>query len=166
MTLSNLTRKGGLTQVATATSATLATLAAASKTTVAQVATVAVAEPQPLATAMTTEEETAVRAWLTYIEETDSEIITLVLRRCQSDVEVRAYILRHAEEVTRPMPDNDDRRHCAQCANLAPSGLCLAAWRGEIIASRTYRPIDYLPRRCEGYLPRSDDRNQRPRCKR
>ena len=157
MTLSNLIRKGGLAQVATATPATLATQETASGTTVAQVATVAVAKPP----ALTVEEETAIRAWLAHIEETDTEIIAEVLNQCHADGEARAYFLRRADEVPRPMQDDDDRRYCAQCANLAPSGLCLAARRGEIIASRTYHPVDHLPRRCEGYAPGPDDPDRR-----
>jgi hypothetical protein len=54
----------------------------------------------------------------------------------------------------------DDRRHCAECGNLS-GGRCLAAWRGEIVASRQYRPIDNVPRRCEGYTPKSNDPDQR-----
>ncbi|MCK9638028.1 MAG: hypothetical protein M0R41_17295 [Methylobacter tundripaludum] len=54
----------------------------------------------------------------------------------------------------------DDRRHCAECGNLS-GGRCLTAWRGEIVASRQYRPIDNLPRRCEGYMPKSNDPDQR-----
>jgi hypothetical protein len=54
----------------------------------------------------------------------------------------------------------DDRRHCAECRNLL-SGRCLAAWHGEIEASNQYRPIDDLPRRCEGYAPKPNDLDQR-----
>ena len=54
----------------------------------------------------------------------------------------------------------DDRRQCAECRNLS-AGRCLAAWRGEIEASNQYRPIDDLPRRCEGYAPKSNDPDQR-----
>jgi hypothetical protein len=54
----------------------------------------------------------------------------------------------------------DDRRHCSECSNLS-AGRCLAAWRGEIVAGRQYRPIDDLPRRCEGYAPKSYDPDQR-----
>lgn len=133
MTLSNLIRKGGLAHVATATPATLATQETANTATVARVATVAVAK-RP---ALTADEEMTIRAWLVQIEESDADIIAEVLDRCRADPEARAYFLRRADEVPRPMPGDYDRRHCAQCANLAPSGLCLAAWRGEIIASRT-----------------------------
>lgn len=162
MTLSNLIRKGGRAQVATATPATLATQETASAATVAQVATVAVAKSQIPAPAITTEEETAVRAWLVQIEEPDADIIVEVLNQCRADAEARAYFLRRVEEVPRPVPDDDDRRNCAQCANFAPSGLCLAARRGEISASRTYHPVDHLPRRCEGYAPVPDDPGRRP----
>jgi hypothetical protein len=115
---------------------------------------------------MTAEEETAIRIWLAHIEETDTDIIAEVLIQCRADLEARAYFLRRADEVPRPLPDDDDRRHCAQCANRAPSGLCLAARRGEIIASRTYHPVDHLPRRCEGYAPGPDDPDRRPGCER
>ncbi|WP_036254519.1 hypothetical protein [Methylobacter sp. BBA5.1] len=54
----------------------------------------------------------------------------------------------------------DDRRHCSACANLS-AGRCLAAWRGEIQAARHYRPIDDLPRRCEGYMPKANESDQR-----
>ena len=54
----------------------------------------------------------------------------------------------------------DDRRYCDACRNLL-SGRCLAAWRGEIEASNQYRPIDDLPRRCEGYAPKPNDPDQR-----
>ncbi|MFO1352590.1 MAG: hypothetical protein U1F68_18735 [Gammaproteobacteria bacterium] len=99
MTLSDLIRKGGLAKMATATPATLATQETANAATVAQVATVAVAEPQPAATAMTAEEETAIRAWLAHIEETDADIIAEVLNQCRADVKARAYFLRRSEEV-------------------------------------------------------------------
>jgi len=56
----------------------------------------------------------------------------------------------------------DDRRTCAECANLTGRGLCLAARRGEIVASRIYEPIRDLPRRCEGYMPGVDDTDRRP----
>ena len=58
--------------------------------------------------------------------------------------------------------DDDDRRACTQCANLTGRGLCLAARRGEIVASRSYEPIRDLPRRCEGYMPGADDADRRP----
>lgn len=161
MTLSNLICKGGLAQVATATPATVATQETASTATVAPVATVAVAKSQPPATAMTTAEETKIRAWLAHIEETDVDIIAQVLSKCRTNVKARLYCLRHADEVPRPLPDDDDRRHCAQCENLSPGGLCLAPQRGEIIASLTYHPVDGIPRRCEGYAPGPNDPDRR-----
>lgn len=46
----------------------------------------------------------------------------------------------------------DERRHCSECAHLRPDGLCLAAARGELPqASRTYHPVDDIPRRCERF---------------
>jgi|SRR5580704_3234235 hypothetical protein len=55
----------------------------------------------------------------------------------------------------------DDRRHCFQCNNLTSSGLCLAAYQGKIIASRNYHPYDHIPRRCEGYIPKCNEIDQR-----
>ncbi len=68
------------------------------------------------------------------------------------------------ESSQEPVSDDtffvDDRRHCHDCGYLS-AGRCLAAWRGEIEASRQYRPIDDLPRRCGGYIPKSNDLDQR-----
>jgi hypothetical protein len=55
---------------------------------------------------------------------------------------------------------NDDRHYCHQCANLTASRYCLAAQRGEIKASKGYRPSTDLPFRCEGYQPKRDDPDQ------
>ncbi|MER2518437.1 MAG: hypothetical protein ABTR92_18930 [Candidatus Accumulibacter phosphatis] len=57
---------------------------------------------------------------------------------------------------------DDDGRTCTQCANLTARGLCLAARRGEIVASRSYEPVRDIPRRCEGYMPGADDADRRP----
>ena len=64
------------------------------------------------------------------------------------------------EQVSDAVFFADDRRHCSTCGNLS-AGRCLAAWRGEIVAAKQYRPIDDLPRRCEGYAPKSNDPDQR-----
>lgn len=53
-------------------------------------------------TPMTTAEETAIRAWLAHINETDQEIIADVLHQCHTDLEARAYFLRRAAEDLRP----------------------------------------------------------------
>ena len=58
--------------------------------------------------------------------------------------------------------EDDDRRRCTDCARLGPGGACLAAARGEILASRSYRPVLELLRRCEGYQPGPDDPGRRP----
>lgn len=108
---------------------------------------------------VTTTEEAAIRAWLAHIEETDEAIIKIVLDQCRADAEALRYFLRRAAQV--PV-DDDDRRRCDQCANLTPRGLCLAARRGEIVASRNYEPVRDFPRRCEGYAPGPDDSDRRP----
>lgn len=67
-----------------------------------------------------------------------------------------------AERATWPregMPG--DRRRCTQCANLSNSGRCLAAWRGEIVASRDYQPAKEVLRRCEGFKAKAADPDQR-----
>lgn len=69
------------------------------------------------------------------------------------------FIESHQEAVSDDAFFADDRRHCAECGNLS-AGRCEAAWRGEIEASRQYRPIDNIPRRCEGYMPKLNDPNQ------
>jgi len=111
---------------------------------------------------MTPREESAIRAWLAHIEETDPAIIAHLLDKCRTDADARAYFIGRAAEVSRPTAFDDDRRRCDQCANLTGRGLCLAARRGEIAASRTYEPVRDLPHRCEGYAPKPGDSNQRP----
>lgn len=58
-------------------------------------------------------------------------------------------------------------RTCRQCANLAPSGRCLAAWRGENFGagnavSRRYESsaADW-PQRCGAYAPNPSDPDRR-----
>ena len=165
MTLSALMKKGGLSEVATAIPAAAATEEWRRAGTVARVATVAVANP-PITessptTAMTANEEGAIRAWLEHIGEIDTAIIAVVLERCRTDAGVREYFIDRSGEVARLVSgEQDDRRSCNQCANLI--GLrCHAAWRGEFVASRNYEPIRDLPRRCEGYAPGADDPDRR-----
>ncbi len=47
--------------------------------------------------ALTADEETAIRLWLTHIEESDSAIIDEVLNQCHTDADAREYFLRQAE---------------------------------------------------------------------
>ena len=106
-------------------------------------------------------EESAIRAWLAHIEESDPATIADLLEKCRTDADARGYFIGRAAEVSRPTAFDDDRRRCDQCANLTGRGLCLAAGRGEIVASRTYEPIRDLLRRCEGYAPGTDDPDRR-----
>ena len=107
-------------------------------------------------------EESAIRAWLAHIEETDPAIIAHLLDQCRTDADARGYFIGRSAEVPRPTAFDDDRRRCDQCANLTGRGLCLAARRGEIVASRTYEPVRDLLHRCEGYAPRPEDTDRRP----
>jgi len=163
MTLRSLIQKRHSKKDATATPATFATQHGANAGTVARIATVAVANPSGSQTVpLTAAEETAVRTWLDDIDETDPTIITELLNKCNTDEKAKAYFLRRTEEVPKPLPFNDDRRYCTECANLTANGLCVAARRGEVMASRTYHPVDHIPRRCEGYAPGPNDTDRRP----
>jgi hypothetical protein len=110
---------------------------------------------------ITTGQESAVRAWLAYIEEKDEAIIADVLTRCRTDPEARRYFVARSSQAPRLTVFYDDRRRCDQCANLTDRGRCLAARRGEIVAGRDYEPIRDLLRRCEGYAPGPDDSDRR-----
>ena len=100
---------------------------------------------------LTASEEAAIRAWLALIEETDPATIAEVIGQCQRDAEARDYFTgRAAAELPKPDPFPDDRRTCAQCANLIGQ-RCQAAKRGEIAANRIYEPVPDTPRRCEGF---------------
>ncbi|NMM29168.1 MAG: hypothetical protein HHJ12_18305 [Glaciimonas sp.] len=114
------------------------------------------------AVSMMPEEETAIRAWLAHIEETDLAIIADVLDKCRADLNEREILLRWAEEVPRPVAIDDDRRRCDQCVNLTERGLCLAARRGEINATRIHEPVRDLLQRCVGYMPKATGTDQRP----
>ena len=85
--------------------------------------------------------------YMAAIGETDQDIIDEFIDRCAYDTDALAWALSWAD---RTLFFADDRRHCAECSNLS-GGRCLAAWRGEIVASRHWRPIDDIPRRCAGY---------------
>jgi hypothetical protein len=112
---------------------------------------------RPPSAPLTASEETAIRAWLAMIEETDPAIIAEVIGQCQRDAAARDYFTGWATaELPKPAPLPDDRRTCDQCANLI-ARRCQAAKRGEIVASRNYEPIRDLPRRCEGYAPGGAD---------
>jgi hypothetical protein len=57
----------------------------------------------------------------------------------------------------------DTRRTCRRCRELAGNGRCMAAGRGELpMTARQYEPVTDRLERCIGYLPGSDDPDQRP----
>ena len=64
--------------------------------------------------------------------------------------------------------DDDPQMHsCRQCLNLPPSGVCLAARRGErfgvgIVVGRNYVPPPDLPQRCGAFTPLPGNHDQRP----
>ncbi len=57
--------------------------------------------------------------------------------------------------------EGDDRRRCVECGNLGERGVCLAAQRREILASRGYTPMRDILRRCDGFMPLPNDPDQR-----
>ena len=59
--------------------------------------------------------------------------------------------------------DDDDRIRCADCSWLSMSGVCRAAAprHKPVVANRGYQPVRDLPRRCEGFAPYGDNRDQR-----
>lgn len=168
MTLSALMKKGGLCAAATAIPATDATEEGEKAATVARVATVAVANPPSAKSTppapMTADEESAIRAWLVHIEETDAAIIAIVLGQCRADVDARGYFTRQAAAVPRPAAFDDDRRYCDQCKNLRRDVCTIAEPKigALVVANRGYRPVREPPRRCAGYAPGPDDPDRRP----
>lgn len=111
---------------------------------------------------MIQKDEAAILAWLVHIDETDPAALAEVMNKCAEDIKERTFFLKLALEVPYPVAIADDRRHCDQCANLTERGLCLAARRGEINATRIHTPVRDLPQRCVGYLPKASDMDQRP----
>lgn len=112
---------------------------------------------------MTAEEETAIRAWLALIEETDPATIAEVIGQCQRDADARDYFTRRAAELPKPDPFPDDRRTCSQCRNLRQRVCAIAKpERGAlVVANRGYRPDPARLLRCEGYAALESDADQR-----
>jgi hypothetical protein len=52
---------------------------------------------------MTAGNEATINSWLSYIGETDQEIIAEVLAKCRANLDARAYFLHRAEEVPEPV---------------------------------------------------------------
>jgi hypothetical protein len=180
MTLSDLIRKGGLGKAATATTATLATQGAEKAPTVAAVATVAVASsassksevasaeqiPRSPMRTPTAAEAAELRALIRAIGDDDQWAAqdiedATAAALADPDGALRCYRAIAGARGLMLLSDEDDKRRCTDCANLAASGLCLAARRGDIAASREYHPVPTLPRRCEGYAPKPTDPDQR-----
>jgi hypothetical protein len=105
---------------------------------------------------LTASEETAIRAWLALIEETDPATIAEVIGQCQRDADARDYFTgRAAAELPKPDPFPDDRRTCSHCLNLRGRDCTIAKpERGAlVVANRGYRPAPDTLQRCAGYLP-------------
>jgi hypothetical protein len=104
---------------------------------------------------MTASEETAIRAWLALIEETDPAAIAEVIGQCQRDADARGYFTGRAA-VELPMPDSfpDDRRTCSQCKNLSGRVCVIASPGGLVSAVKGYTPNRTTLIRCAGYAPK------------
>lgn len=153
MTLSALIRKRSAGNLAAAIPATQPKEGAAS---------VAVAPPndrQPIPP-MTASEESAIRLWLSAIEEHDGNILETAPETPSTAALATPEPVSYGSLPT--VPDSDDRRTCAQCRNLA-SRVCSVAKPGGIVsANRGYRPNPAILLRCIGYLPNQSDNDQRP----
>jgi len=98
---------------------------------------------------LTASDETAIRAWLALIEETDPATIAEVIGHCQRDADARDYFAgRAAAELPKPDPFPDDRRTCDQCANLRGRVCSIARPGGLVSANRGYRPAPDALHRC------------------
>lgn len=73
----------------------------------------AVAKPP----ALTAEGETAIRAWLAHIGETDTEVIADVIDQCQRDGQARAYFLRRERKIPPP-PEPGYTAACGACRHF------------------------------------------------
>lgn len=51
---------------------------------------------------LSADDDTTVRNWLSFIGETDAEMIALVLKQCQADTDALQYFLWRAEEASAP----------------------------------------------------------------
>lgn len=185
MSLFSRLREKHTMKFATATHATFATQALEGERTVADVATVAVAilprviaEPVPMADFGSDETPILSCWWRVHYVDRDPVEVTCCPEATLSDildlrpdaiaaepfipiiVEPSAPTEEELQTTEARADPDDDRRTCSQCANLIVR-RCLAARRGEIIASSNYEPIRDLLRRCEGYVPRADDPDRR-----
>lgn len=171
--LSALIQKRETRKAATAIPAISATQHNERAVTVARIATVAVANPTDAKTA------DAVTSWGWLLHFADREPLEVY---CNPDATHAEILERYSDALAaEPIPERtmrtatetddaswptlrtteDERRTCDQCANLNRR-RCLAAWRGETVASRDYEPVRDIPRRCEGYAPGADDPDKRP----
>jgi hypothetical protein len=133
-------------------------------------------------------DETAIRAWLDHIGETDPAAIAEVLAKCLHDSDARTYYLSRAntapfdveafeeragiaefdgglprEEAEAVAWHEDDRRRCVHCQNLLQNGVCkVAGPGGPIPARRGYQPNQNWLHRCAEYRPGPEDPDRRP----
>ncbi len=106
---------------------------------------------------LTASEETAIRAWLALIEETNPATIAEVIEQCQRDADARDYFTGRAAELPKHDPSPDDRRRCSQCLNLRGRVCTIAKPGGLVSANVGYRPAPDTLQRCAGYLPDATD---------
>lgn len=90
-------RKAESVEFANANPAKVANDGLAKGEPLARLAALALANPpEAIIATMTAEQETAIRAWMAHIEETDPEIIAEVLDKCQHTPEALDYFLHRA----------------------------------------------------------------------
>lgn len=102
---------------------------------------------------MTASDESAIRAWLALIEETDPATIAEVIGQCQRDADAREYFTgRAAAELPKPDAFPDDRLTCSQCSNLTCGGVCSVASPGGVVSAiKGYRPVANVLQRCAAF---------------
>jgi hypothetical protein len=150
MILSSLIHRNKYEQVATVAVTTPAILETQKVGTVAKVATVTVANPP--------ESKNAALSVVCYTS--IGNPMTIQARDAEHADFLRKMKPEPAQSLALDLPDSDDRRHCAECGNLASSGRCLAVWRGEIEVgshSRNAGPLWQINKHCSIMAKRTQE---------
>jgi hypothetical protein len=150
-------------------------------------------EPRLSSPSIPAREEQSIREWLATIGENDTAVIDEVLAKCRQDSDALRYFVGRAkpepletalfdqeafeeragicefdgglsrDEAEAIAWNENDRRRCVHCLNLAENGICLAASPGgPVSARRGYQPNPAILQRCAGYRPVQDDPDRRP----
>lgn len=162
MSLRDLIRKKDAGKFATAIPATSATQHKAGNSTVAKIATIAVAAPKEEKTAQAAYPD-AVAAEPPPETKPPSEATEPFNLKTQEGLPAMADDGGFDLDAIGLTWHDDDRRLCVHCLNLRAGGICKVATPGGIVsAMKGYQPNQKVLQRCAGYLPCSEDPDQRP----